>query len=150
MNSRDRNSRALELLKETRILNFARLANMLVDLFGLEKKFNKVGKREGHEVELQIPSLNGTLSFTLVSKKADFECRAKKAQNPAAIIILNVKKKNVIEVLSNIIKSKANIFGLMKLVPKFLTGKIRVKGSIFSVLALVRCIMIGQNEVYNN
>jgi hypothetical protein len=149
MKSDDRNTKALELLKQARILNFARLANMLVDLFGLEEGFEKVGKRVGQEVELQIPSLNGVLSFTLVSQKADFICRAEEAKQPAATIILKVKKDNVIKVLSNIIKSRANIFGLMKLVPKFLLGKIKVKGSLLTVLALVRCIMIGKNEVYN-
>ena len=46
----DRNKRALELLKETRILNIAKLANMLVDLFGLDEGFEKVGKREGNEI----------------------------------------------------------------------------------------------------
>jgi hypothetical protein len=148
MRSNDRNSKALRLLQQSRILNFARLANMLVDLFGLEEGFEKVGKREGQEVELQIPSLNGFLSFTLVSQKADFECRAERAQNPKATIILNVEKDNVIKVLSNIIRSKPNIFGLMRLVPKFLTGKIKVKGSLFATLALVRCIMIGKNEIY--
>lgn len=149
MKSDDRNAKALKLLKQARILNFARLANMLVDLFGLEESFKKVGKQAGQEVELQIPTLNGVLSFTLVSQKADFMCRAEKAQNPAATIILNVEKDNVIKVLSNIIKSKANIFGLMKLVPKLLLGKIKIKGSLLTVLALVRCIMIGKNEVYN-
>jgi len=149
MNSDDRDSKALKLLRQARILNFARLANMLVDLFGLEEGFEKVGKRAGQEVELQIPSLNGVLSFTLVSQKADFICRAEKAKKPAATIILKVEKDDVIKVLSNIIRSKANIFGLLKLVPKFLLGKIKVKGSLLTVLALVRCIMIGKNEVYN-
>ncbi len=149
MNDTDRNERAMKLLEQTRILNFARLAKLLVDLFGLDESFKKVGEREGQEVEIQIPSLNGYLSFTLVTKKGDFSSRAERAQNPAATIILDIEKENVIKVLSEIIKSKANVFGFMKLIPLFITGKIKVKGSIFTVLALVRCIMIGNNEIYN-
>jgi len=55
-----------------------------------------------------------------------------------------------LKVVSNIIKSKANLFGLMKLIPKFITRKIIIKGSLLTALTLVKCLMIGKNSVYNN
>jgi len=145
-----REKRAKALLKETRILNIARLANMLVDLFGLEEAFENVGKRAGQEVELYIPSLDGYLTFQLVAEKKNFECRAEKANNPIATVILNVKREDVLKVVSNIIKSKANLFGLMKLIPKFITRKIIIKGSYLTALTLVKCLMIGKNSIYMN
>ncbi|TXT64861.1 MAG: hypothetical protein BAJALOKI1v1_510001 [Promethearchaeota archaeon] len=145
----DREQKALKLLKETRILNIVRLANMLIDLFGLEEAFTKVGKRAGQEVEIYIPSLDGYLTFPLVAKKKNFECRAEKAKNPVATVVFNVKKEDVLKVMSNIIKSKANISGLAKLIPKFMTRKIKINGSLFAALTLVKILMIGKNDIYN-
>jgi hypothetical protein len=142
------NERAFQLLKETKLLNLARLANMLVDLFGLEDGFEQVGKREGQEVEIFIPAFNGYLNFPLVSKKRHFECRAEHAKDPVATVVMNVKEEKVLKVFSEIIRSKANLFGLAKLLPKILTRKIKIKGSLMAALSLVKCLMIGKNEIY--
>jgi len=144
----DRNLKVMKLLKETKILSITKLANMLVDLFGLDETFNKVGKREGQEVELYFPALKGYLTFPLVSKRENFECRAERVKNPVATIIINVKEDNVLKTLSKIIRSKANIFGLAKLVPKLIMGKIKIKGSLKAALTLVNCLMIGKNDIY--
>jgi hypothetical protein len=148
IDKKSRDKRATNLLKETRILNIARLANMLVDLFGLEEGFKKVGNRAGEEVQLYITSLDGHLTFPLVNKKKNFECRAEKANNPVATVIINVKREYVLKLVSNIIKSKANVFGLFKLIPKFIMGKIKIKGSLMAALTLVQCLMIGKNKIY--
>ncbi|TXT64854.1 MAG: hypothetical protein BAJALOKI3v1_160056 [Promethearchaeota archaeon] len=140
--------KAKNLLKETKLLNLARLANMLVDLFGLEEGFEKIGKREGQEVEIFIPAYDGYLNFPLVSKKRNFECRAERAKDPVATVIMNVKEEKVLKVFSNIIRSKANLFGLAKLLPKILTRKIKIKGSLMATLSLVKCLMIGKNKIY--
>ncbi|MFX0059715.1 MAG: hypothetical protein ACFE8J_15560, partial [Candidatus Heimdallarchaeota archaeon] len=52
-----RNIKAENLVKETKVLNITRLAKMLVDLFGLDEPFKKVGKREGQEIELYLKEL---------------------------------------------------------------------------------------------
>lgn len=146
--NRFQDSKAIELLNETKLLNLAKLANMLVDLFGLEENFKNIGKREGQEVEIFIPAFNGYLNFPLVSKKDNFECRAEKAKSPISTVVINVKEENVLKVFSQIIRSKANIFGLIKLVPKIISGKIKIKGSLMAALTLVKCIMIGKNKIY--
>ncbi|MBD3195119.1 MAG: hypothetical protein GF317_08700 [Candidatus Lokiarchaeota archaeon] len=149
-NAQDLDLRARELLKETRILNLARLANMLVDLFGLQEGFDKVKDRKGQEVEIYIPAFEGYLNFTLVSKKENFKCRANRAKDPVATVVMNVKEDKVLKVFSEIIRSKANITGLFKLVPKILTRKIKIKGSMMAALSLVKCLMIGQNKIYKH
>jgi hypothetical protein len=50
----NRTIRAENLVRETKVLNIARLAKMLVDLFGLDEPFTQVGKREGQEIEMYL------------------------------------------------------------------------------------------------
>ncbi|MGV9171188.1 MAG: hypothetical protein ACOC44_03315 [Promethearchaeia archaeon] len=138
-------------MRETRLANFAKMANMLIDLFGLENAFKKYvsEKKEGEEIEMQFPALQGSLKFVLTRKMKNFEVRVEKAENPAAIIIINVEDKyKATDIVSKIIRSKSNIFGLLKIVPKILTGKIKIKGSLLSVLTLCRIMMVGKNEIY--
>ncbi|MHA1689508.1 MAG: hypothetical protein ACTSUN_09275 [Promethearchaeota archaeon] len=136
------------LVKETKILNIARLAKMLVDLFGLEEPFRKVGKREGQEIEMFMPALNGYITFILSSDKENFDCKATPANNPVSKIIINVKEEKILTILSNIIRSKNNMIGLIKLLKYLLPGRIKVKGSFIAAIKLVRCLMIGTNPIY--
>ena len=147
-NSIKRNIRADNLIRETKVLNITRLATMLVDLFGSDEPFKKIAKREGQEVEMYLKELNGYITFTLTSDRNNFNCRTERAKEPIAKIIVNVKEKDIIPVISNIIRSKNNIFGLMKLLKYILPGKVKLKGSIIAILKLVRCLMIGKHEVY--
>ena len=71
----NRDIRAENLIRETKLLNIARLAKMLVDLFGMDESFQKIGKREGQEVELYLRDLDGYLTFMLTSTRQNFDCR---------------------------------------------------------------------------
>lgn len=147
----NRDIRAERLIKETRLANFAKMANMLIDLFGLEEAFQKYvdDEKEGEEIEMQFPILEGSLKFVLTREKENFEVRVEEVNNPAAIIVINAKeKKEATDIVSKIIRSKSNIFGLAKIVPKIITGKIKIKGSISSVLTLCRLMMVGKNDIY--
>ncbi len=145
----DRNIRAENLVRETKVLNIARLATMLVDLFGLDEPFEKIGKDlEGQEVELYLRNLDGYITFILTSDRQKFECRAEQANKPLAKIIIMVKEENIIKVISNIIRSKSNIFGIIKLLKYIIPRKAIIKGSYKAAIKLVRCLMIGKNEVY--
>ncbi|NVM17644.1 MAG: hypothetical protein HWN80_07995 [Candidatus Lokiarchaeota archaeon] len=121
---------------------------MLVDLFGLDEPYQKVGKYKGEEVELYLKELDGYITFTLSSERNNFECCAQKAKAPLARITINVKKEKILQVLSSIIRSKNNIFGLTKLLKYVIPGKARIKGSYIAAIKLVRCLMIGKHEVY--
>ena len=140
--------KAEKLVRETKVLNIAKLAKMLVDLFGSDEPFKKVGNREGQEVEMYLKELDGYITFVLTSDRNNFDCHVEKAKNPVSRIIINVKEEKILQVISSIIRSKSNIFGLLKLLKYILPGKAKIKGSLGATLKLVRCLMIGKNEVY--
>jgi len=144
----NRNLRAENLVKETKVLNIARLAKMLVDLFGLDEPFEKIGKLEGKEIEMYLRELDGYITFILTSDRKQFDCRVGRANDPISKITINVKEKDVLRVLSGIIRSKNNIFGIIKLLKYILPGKAKIKGSYLAAIKLVRCLMIGKNDVY--
>ena len=143
-----RNLRAASLVKETKLLNITRLAKMLVDLYGLDKQFKRLKKREGQEVELYLPALDGYITLLLTSDKNKFDCRVEKAKNPVSTIEVKVKEKDILKVLSNIIRSKDNIFGLLKVAKLYLFRKVKIKGSMIAAILLVRSLMIGKDRVY--
>jgi hypothetical protein len=136
------------IINEAKVLNIARLAKMLLDLYGLDYPFSKIGKFEGQEIEMYLKELDGYITFILTSDRNNFECRADKANNPMAKIIINVREEKILRVLSNIIKSKANIIGLTKLLKYLIPAKIKIKGSYVAALKLTKCLMIGKNKIY--
>lgn len=139
---------ASDLVIETKLLNLARMANILIDLYGLEDGFKRIGKREGQAIEMRFPSLHGAFNFTLVPNKENFECRIGEAQNPVSIIIINVNTDKAIKLISEIIRLPDNIIGILKILPKYLTKKLKIKGSLFAAIKLCRCMMIGKNRMY--
>ena len=145
-----RDIKAENLVRETKVLNIARLAKMLVDLFGLDDPFKKIGKHAGEEIEMYLVELDGYITFMLTSNRENFDCRVEKAKEPVARIRINVDEENILTVLSSIIRSKSNVFGLMKLLKYIIPGKIKLKGSYVAAIKLVRCLMIGKNEIYKN
>jgi hypothetical protein len=144
----DRNIRVEKLVRETKVLNIARLAKMLVDLFGLDEPYTKIGKREGQEIEMYLKELDGYVTFILTNDRKNFECIAKKAKDPVAKISITVKEEKILTILSKIIRSKSNLFGLIKLLRYIIPEKARIKGSYIAAIKLVRCLMIGKHEVY--
>ncbi|MFW9828139.1 MAG: hypothetical protein ACFFEY_11130 [Candidatus Thorarchaeota archaeon] len=145
----NREFKAESLIRETKILNIARLAKMLIDLYGQDEPFTKVGKYEGKEIELYLKELGGYITFILNSDKDNFNCHPERARNPIAKVIVNVKKEKVLRVISDIIRSKHNISGLIKLVKYVLPGKLKIKGSYIAAIKLARCLMIGKHNMYN-
>jgi len=141
--------KANELIRETKVLNIARLAKMLVDLFGLDDAFKKVGKYEGEEVELHLIELDGYITFILTSERGNFDCVAEKAKSPIARLVITVEEKNILDLISRIIRSKNNYISLMKFSRFIITGKVKIKGSYIAAIKLVRCLMIGKHEVFD-
>jgi hypothetical protein len=141
-------NKADDLVRKTKISNIARLAKMLVDLFGMDEPFKKVGNRQGQEIEMYLKELNGYITFILPSERANFDCYVKKAENPVARVIIKVEEENIIKVLSKIIRSKANLFGIIKLLKYLIPRKIVIKGSYIAAIKLTKCLMIGKHDVY--
>ena len=131
------------------LLQIARSAEMLIDIFGFDKAFKRIkSKREDKQVEMYFPYLDGSITFPLVSKIENFKPIYGKTSNPVTRIIINVKVENVLKTISSILILKDNLFGLMKIVPKLITGKLKIKGSLISAIILVRCLMMGKHEMY--
>ena len=147
-NNINRNIKAENLVKETKILNIARLATMLVDLFGQDEPFKKVGKWADQEIELYFKALDGYITFILTTDRNNFNTRAEKSQNPVSKITVNVKEEKVLSVFSKIVRSKNNLFGLVKLLKYLIPRKLTIKGSYIAAIKLVRCLMIGKHDVY--
>ncbi len=142
--------RADDLLRETKVLTIARLAKMLVELFGIDDPFEKVGKHNGQEIEMYFTELDGYITFILTSERDNFDCRAEKANSPIARLIITVEEEKILDMLSSIIRSKNNLFSLMKLLKYIIPGKAKIKGSYVAAIKLVRCLMIGKHEVYSS
>jgi len=141
--------KADDLIRETKVLTIARLAKMLVDLFGLDDPFEKVGKHKGEEIEMYFSQLDGYITFTLTSKRENFDCVAEKANSPIARLIVTVEDDKILGMVSSIIRSKNNLFSLIKLMKYIIPGKIKIKGSYVAAIKFVRCLMIGKHEVYS-
>jgi len=141
--------RADDLIRETKVLTIARLAKMLVDLFGLDEPFKKVGKHNGQEIEMYFTELDGYITFILTSERENFDCVAEKANNPIARLIITVEEEKILSVISSIIRSKNNLFSLIKFLKYIIPGKAKIKGSYVAAIKLVRCLMIGKHEVYS-
>ncbi len=141
--------RADDLIRETKVLTIARLAKMLVDLFGLDEPFKKVGKHNGQEIEMYFTELDGYITFILASERENFDCVAEKAKSPSARLIITVEDEKILSVISSIIRSKNNIFSLIRLMKYIIPGKAKIKGSYVAAIKLIRCLMIGKHEVYS-
>ena len=144
------NFRADDLIRETKVLTIARLAKMLVELFGLDAPFEKVGKHNGQEIEMYLTELDGYITFILTSERENFDCRAEKAISPIAKFIITVEEEKILGMLSKIIRSKNNLFSLIKLLKYIIPGKVKIKGSYVAAIKLVRCLMIGKHDVYRS
>jgi len=123
---------------------------MLVDLFGLDEPFKKVGKYEGEEIELHLVELEGYITFILTSEKENFDCVAEKAKSPIARLIIAVEEEKILDLISRIIRSKNNYISLIKFSMFVITGKAKIKGSYLAAIKLVRCLMIGKHEVFGS
>ncbi|MFX1309077.1 MAG: hypothetical protein ACFE8C_05205 [Promethearchaeota archaeon] len=144
----NRNVRAENLINETKVLNIARLAKMLVDLYGQEEPFEKIGNFENKEIELYLKDLGGYITFILTSDRNKFNCHAEQAKDPIARIIITVKEDKILSVISNIIRSKHNVFGVLKLLKYIIPRKAKIKGSYIAAIKLARCLMIGKHIMY--
>ena len=148
----DGDRRAFELIRQTRLANIAKLANMLIDLFGIPEAFEKYvkPKREGQIVELEFPALDGSVYIPLTRDKNKFKATYGKPPDSKASLIFAGEGEKMGIVLGKLIRGKSNIFGLLSLVPKLITRKIKIKGSFFTAIALARVMMIGKHPVYKD
>jgi len=146
----NRDLKAENIVKETKILTIARLAKILVDLFGSDDAFKKIGEKAGKEIEIFFKELDGYITFILTSDRNNFNCYIEKAKNPVSKVTITVREDKILQVFIKIVRSKKNIFSLIKLLKYLIPGKIKIKGSYITALKWARCIMIGNHSIYKN
>lgn len=148
MNNKVTEIKSDKLIKEAKISNIARLAKMLVDLFGSDEPFKDVSKYNNREIELYLSQLDRSITFLLTNERKNFDCKLGIASDPIARISLNVNEDKILKVLSNIIRSKNNLWSIIKLGKYLIPRKIKIKGSYKAAIKFVRCLMIGNHKVY--
>lgn len=97
---------------------------------------------------MYFPSLNGSITFPLVSNIENFKPIYGKTGDPVTIIEINVEEDKVLKIIGEILTLKDNLFGLARIVPKLLLRKIKIKGSLMAGIIFVRCLMVGKHEMY--
>lgn len=150
LNEKYKDILATRLKKEAIVSNDGRLMWILLTLFAKKKYLNKLGKREGQELQLNFPGYgleNYCVTFTLSSSPTD--PKMVPSDNPKAIITFNVEPDKVVPLLADVVRTKYGLKGIAKILFKFvLTGKIKFKGSLGALLAMLKCMLIGYHDMY--
>ena len=134
-------------LINARTRNFGKLYLLLVDIFGPDKTKKKVGKREGQEVQFYFKAYDQYITLTLSS--IDSRMRNGPSENAVATLKFKMDADEVIPIACKVIQMKANIFGLLKLVFKYmLTNKVFFSGSIGATIRAAFLLMVGKSPVY--
>lgn len=138
----------IDFKHQTKVSHLARLLQILTDTYGIPKNMNALKSMEGSEVSAFFPKLGGRYATIKISNCCLYPIFSK-AEKPVATIIFNLKNEEIVPVINDVIKTPANLFGIGKLVVKYvITGKIKLKGSLFKALTIIKTIMLGQHPMY--
>ncbi|MHA1734373.1 MAG: hypothetical protein ACTSU5_20730 [Promethearchaeota archaeon] len=137
-----------EIRRDALVSNLARLFQILTNTFGLDKAMGALRKIEGKEVTALFPKLGGRAATLKVVDGQLFPHEGP-AKNPAATVVFNVEEPDLVPLINSVIRTKANLGGLLKLTWKYLLrGKIKVRGSLGVALKVIKCLMIGEHRMY--
>lgn len=145
-----RTERALQLRNQTIAGNIIRLFQMLVDIYGGDiNSLDKVKKREGQEVEIHFNALDTILTVSL--SKTRLGANMGPSDKAVASVILTMKKEKIIPTINNLIRTKNNTMGLIKVLLKYvLPGKIKLKGSLGAAIKIIKLLSIGSHPMYKS
>ncbi len=145
----DRNDLATNLVNEATVSNLGRLLQILINNFADKKYLAKLAKHEGEEIQLAFPTIpteKNTLTFVLSNAPSDPSL--KPSDNPKATIVFNADYEKLIPMLIDVVTSKFNIFGILKIAFKYiLTRKIKFSGSLGALVATLKCFMTGNHPM---
>jgi len=143
-----------EIKKQSLISNFGKLYLYLVETFGYPRKTQKnIGKREGQEVQLNFMALknkfNPSGAILVMLSKTKLNLQLGSSENAKALIKFQMDEDEILPTICEIIKMKANCWGLLKIILKFIIpGKIRFKGSLFAAMRATLLMMVGKHPMY--
>lgn len=143
-----RAERAEKLRNQTIAATIGRLFQMSVDIFGIDiKSLDKVGKREGQEVELYFEALDTSITLTLSKSRLIPHMGA--SDNSVATVILTSEKDKLIPDIIKMMRIKNNFSGLMKVIfGHVLKHKIKIKGSLGAAIKVIKLLSIGTHPSF--
>ena len=148
---KDREELVKKLKTQALLLNHGRLLQIMINVFADKKILEKLRNREGQEVQINFPAYDldpNCLTFVLSETPSDPVLKA--SDNPKVIITFRATEEELVPMLIKIISTKYNMFGILKLLFKYiLTRKItyKPKRAIGALLATLKCFLIGNNEI---
>jgi hypothetical protein len=109
---------------------------------------NSLKKMEGNEISAYFPKLGKRYATIKISNCSLYPIFVK-AEHPSAIITFNLNSEQIVPVINDVIKTPATVVGIAKLFLKYvITGKIKLGGSLFKALAVIKTIMLGKHSMY--
>nr|MDO8108917.1 hypothetical protein [Candidatus Sigynarchaeota archaeon] len=137
-----------DLRNEAKASNLGRLFQLLTDIFGQRRQMLSLTKIDGAEVLAVFPSLGGR-SVTWKVSNCHILPYMNKSDHAAAQIIFNVPRDAIVPLIIDVIRTKANMQGLFKLLFKYvLPGKVKLKGSFFTAVKIIMALMVGAHPMY--
>ena len=151
--SSNRSERAINLRNEVRAGVIAKFMDIMIEVYGkpdlhsLERLIKE--KRDGAEVEIYFTALEKAISIYFSRTKLD--ARNGKSYNPITKVIFDLPKEQLIPILVELAHTKDNLMGLGKFALKYyLRKKIKVKGSLFTGITLLRLMFLGKHPIFKN
>ena len=133
---------------DAKVSSFARLFQLLTNIFGQDKDMRALAKIEGAETLGHFPKL-GDRYVTLKVANCHVLPFIGKSEHAVATISFNVPYEGIVPLLVDVIRTKSNLLGLLKLVFKYLLpGKVKIKGSLGVAIKIIKTLMVGQHPMY--
>ncbi len=133
---------------DAKVSSFARLFQLLTNIFGQDKDMRALAKIEGAEVLGHFPKLKDRYVTLKVANRHVLPFMGK-SEHAIATISFNVPYEGIVPLIVDVIRTKANLLGLVKLVFKYLLpGKVKLKGSLGVAIKIIKCLMVGRHPMY--
>lgn len=130
-----------------KVSNLGRLFQILTDVFGQEN-LKGLKKIEGREVLLFFPKMSNAGVIIKIIHGRIFPLEYK-THRPLHSIEFWVEPEEVVPLLNEVIRTPANLFGIIKIFSKYvLSGKVKPKGSLRIIIQIMKALMSGKHPMY--
>ena len=138
----------IDFIWKARVTSFARLLQILTDVFFENKNREALSKIEGAEFNAIFPKMgNNGASIKIIDKR--IHPFPTKTKNAIGTLIFNMEYEEMKVAVGDIVHTKSNLLGLSKIFFKYLLPrKIKMKGALFKLIRVVKVIMLGNHPMY--
>ncbi|MBN2157664.1 MAG: hypothetical protein JW776_16575 [Candidatus Lokiarchaeota archaeon] len=125
-----------------------RLFQILTDVFGQEN-LGGLKKIEGQEVLLLFPKMSNASVIIKIINCRIIPIEYNTHTPHQTVIEFWVEVDEIVPLLNDIIRSPANLRGIIKIVGKYvITRKLKPKGSLRIILPILKALMTGNHNMY--